>query len=64
MLGTVDFEHAFYLAIEVAGAARAGASFGSQNPNDTTGIQTSAQNAGQGVLLSDPVVYGRAQLCL
>jgi len=45
MFGAVDFGRAFYLGIEVAGAARAGASYGSQNPNDTTGIQTSAQNA-------------------
>lgn len=43
--GAVDFGRAFYLAIEVAGGARAGASYGSQNPNDTTGMQTSAQNA-------------------
>jgi Flp pilus assembly protein TadG len=43
--GAVDFGRAFYLAIEVAGGARAGASYGSQNPNDTSGIQTSAQNA-------------------
>jgi len=43
--GTVDFGRAFYLAIEIAGGARAGASYGSQNPNDTTGIQASAQNA-------------------
>ena len=43
--GAVDFGRAFYLAIEIAGAARAGASYGSQSPNDTTGIQTSAQNA-------------------
>ena len=47
--GAVDFGRAFYLAIEVAGAARAGASYGSQNPNDTTGIQTSAQNAAPNV---------------
>src|SRR5579862_3272781 len=43
--GAVDFGRAFYLAIEVAGAARAGASYGAPNPNDTTGMQTSAQNA-------------------
>jgi len=43
--GAVDFGRAFYLAIEVAGGARAGASYGTQNPNDTSGIQSSAQNA-------------------
>ncbi len=47
--GAVDFGRAMYLAIEVAGAARAGASYGSQNPNDTTGIQTSAQIAAPNV---------------
>jgi Flp pilus assembly protein TadG len=43
--GVVDFGRAFYLAIEVAGGANAGASYASQNPTDVTGIQTSAQNA-------------------
>jgi Flp pilus assembly protein TadG len=43
-LGAVDLGRAFYLAIEIAGAARAGAIYGSQNPNDTAGIRTVAQD--------------------
>lgn len=43
-LGAVDLGRAFYLVIEIAGAARAGAIYGSQNPNDTTGIKNVAQD--------------------
>lgn len=39
LLGVVDFGRAFYLSMEVAGAAQAGAEYGSQNPVDTSGIQ-------------------------
>jgi Flp pilus assembly protein TadG len=42
--GAVDFGRAFYLAIEVAGAAHAAAVYGSQNPTDTTGMQNAAQD--------------------
>jgi Flp pilus assembly protein TadG len=34
----VDFGRACYAAIEIAGAARAGAVYGSRNPTDTTGM--------------------------
>jgi Flp pilus assembly protein TadG len=44
LLGVVDFGRAFYLGNEVAGAARAGAVYGSQFPMDTAGM-TSAVNA-------------------
>ena len=43
LLGAVDFGRAYYLAIEVAGAAQAGAAYGSQNPTDTTGMTNAAQ---------------------
>lgn len=42
--GAVDFGRVFYLANEVAGAAHAGALYGSQNPADTTGIEAAAQD--------------------
>jgi Flp pilus assembly protein TadG len=38
LFGVVDFGRAYYLAIEVAGASRAGAVYGSQYPTDTTGM--------------------------
>jgi Flp pilus assembly protein TadG len=44
LLGAVDLGRAFFLEIEVAGAAHAGAIYGSQYPNDTTGMTTAAQD--------------------
>lgn len=38
----VDAGRAFYLATEIAGAARAAASYGSRYPTDTTGMSTAA----------------------
>ena len=42
LLGAVDFGRAFYLSVEVAGAAQAAAAYGAQNPTDTTGMQNAA----------------------
>jgi Flp pilus assembly protein TadG len=42
LLGTFDFGLAFFTAIEVAGAAHAGAEYGIQNPSDSAGIQAAA----------------------
>lgn len=42
LFSAVDFGRAFYLLIEVAGAAHAGALYGSQNPTDTAGMKTAA----------------------
>lgn len=42
LFGAVDFGRAYYLAMEVAGAAHAGAEYGAQNPTDTTGMQAAA----------------------
>ena len=42
LLGIIDFGRAFYLSNEVAGAAHAGAVYGSQYPTDTTGMRTAA----------------------
>lgn len=42
LLGAVDFGRAFYLAVEVTGAAQAAAAYGAQNPTDTTGMQNAA----------------------
>ncbi len=44
MFGAVDVGRAFYYSIEIAGAAHAAAMYGSQNPEDTTGMQTAAQD--------------------
>ncbi|MDE3202450.1 MAG: pilus assembly protein [Acidobacteriota bacterium] len=43
LFGVVDFGRAYYMAMEVAGAAQAGAAYGSQNPTNITGIQNAAQ---------------------
>src|ERR1700757_932594 len=44
LFGAVDFGRAFYLTIEIAGAAHAGAIYGVQYPTDTAGMKTAAQN--------------------
>jgi Flp pilus assembly protein TadG len=47
LLGIIDFARGYYLAIEVANAARAGAQYGYQSiatMNDTAGIKTAAGN--------------------
>jgi Flp pilus assembly protein TadG len=44
LAGAVDFGRAYYLAIEVAGAAHAAVAYGSQNPTDTAGMKTAAQD--------------------
>jgi Flp pilus assembly protein TadG len=38
LFGALDFGRAYFLAVEVAGAARAAAEYGAQNPTDTAGI--------------------------
>lgn len=45
MCAAFDLGQAFYLAIEVAGAAHAGAVYGAQSPTDTTGMQTVAKDS-------------------
>ena len=42
LLGAVDFGRAYYMAMEVAGAAHAAAEYAVQSPTDTTGIQAAA----------------------
>lgn len=45
-IGAVDFARAYYLGIEVASAARAGAQYGAQNPgtySDTAGMISAAK---------------------
>jgi len=44
LFGAVDFARAFYVSVEIAGAAQAAAVYGSQNPTDTTGMQNAAQD--------------------
>lgn len=43
LAGAIDIGRICYLAIEVANAAQAGAVYGSQAPEDTTGITSAAQ---------------------
>ncbi len=43
LTGAVDFGRAYYLANEVAGAAQAGAVYGSQNITDTAGMASAAK---------------------
>ncbi len=43
LLGIFDFGRAYYLAMEVAGAAQAGAEYGITNPTDVTGIEAAAR---------------------
>jgi Flp pilus assembly protein TadG len=42
LLGAVDLARGYFLAMEIAGAANAGAEYGSQNPTDITGMRTAA----------------------
>ena len=44
LLAVFDFGRAYYLAMEIAGAAQAGAEYGIHNPADVTGIQAAAQD--------------------
>jgi Flp pilus assembly protein TadG len=44
LMGAVDFGRAFYMAVEVVGAAHAGAEYGAQNPTDTAGMKIAAQD--------------------
>ena len=43
LFGAVDFGRAYYLTIELAGASRAGAIYGSQYPTDTSGVTNAAK---------------------
>ncbi|HTX75834.1 MAG TPA: TadE/TadG family type IV pilus assembly protein [Terracidiphilus sp.] len=42
LLGGIDFSRAYFLSIEVAGAAQAGAAYGVLHPTDTTGMSAAA----------------------
>lgn len=44
LLGTVEFGRVWYLDNEMAGAAQAGAVYGSQYPKDTSGMQNVAKD--------------------
>jgi Flp pilus assembly protein TadG len=48
-MGTVDFGRGFFAAIEVSEAAEAAATYGSQQPSDTAGIQAAAAMAAANV---------------
>lgn len=42
LLGGIDFSRAYFLSIEVAGAAQAGAAYGVMHRTDTTGMSNAA----------------------
>jgi Flp pilus assembly protein TadG len=44
VFGALDFGRAFYLELELTGAAHAAAVYGSENPTDTIGMQNAAQD--------------------
>jgi len=44
LAGTIDFGRIYFLGNEVAGAAQAGAVYGSQNITDTTGMTNAAKD--------------------
>jgi Flp pilus assembly protein TadG len=44
LCGALDFGRAFYLSVEIVGAAQAAAAYGSQNPTDTAGMQNAARD--------------------
>jgi Flp pilus assembly protein TadG len=59
LLGSVDFGRAFYINLEIAAAAEAGALYGVQNPSDTSGMQAAAiLDAPDINLLSSTATYG------
>ncbi|MGD0366182.1 MAG: TadE/TadG family type IV pilus assembly protein [Acidobacteriaceae bacterium] len=45
LVGAIDFGRALYISTELTGAAHAAAVYGSQNPTDTAGMNTAAQDA-------------------
>lgn len=49
LAGSIDFARAYYLGMEVSGAALAGATYGASNHTDTTGITKAAQLAASDV---------------
>jgi Flp pilus assembly protein TadG len=49
LFGAVDIGRAFYLATEVSEAAHSAAAYGSQNPTDTTGIETTGRDGAPNV---------------
>lgn len=52
LFGAIDFGRAFFVGLEVANAAHAGAEFGSQFPSQTADIKTAAQNSAPNLLSS------------
>jgi Flp pilus assembly protein TadG len=43
LFGAIDFGRAFYVSVEIVGAAQAAAAYGSQSPTDTTGMTAAAR---------------------
>jgi Flp pilus assembly protein TadG len=45
LLGTIDLGRGYYMGLEMANAAHAGAEYGSQNPSNTAGITAAAKQS-------------------
>lgn len=59
LVGAVDLGRAYFMAIEVASAAHAGALYGVQNPTDVSGMESAAQlNASDVPSLVTTATYG------
>jgi Flp pilus assembly protein TadG len=57
--GAVDFGRAYYTAIEVSSASHVGALYGVQNPTDTSGMQTAANNDAPDISgMTSTAIYG------
>ena len=59
LAGSVDLGQACYVAVELSGAANAGAEYGTQHPSDTSGMQAAASlNAANLTGLSSSAAWG------
>lgn len=60
LYGAIDLGRAYYVGLEVANAAHAGAEYGSQHPSDTAGITAAAKQSAPDLsnLIVTPPTWG------
>jgi Flp pilus assembly protein TadG len=65
LFGILDLGRLFFAAITITNAARDGARYGIEHPNDTAGIQArvEAEAAGTGIDLSDSTLTTITRVC-
>lgn len=56
LFGAIDYGRAFYVGLQVANAAHAGAEYGSINPGSTAGIIAAARASAPNITLATPTV--------